>query len=69
MIVESKKMDKKSVYLKCSMPNIARMIEKAGRMKRGVPSEQNPSLGLGRLVNFTEIDLPDNFMEAEYVMK
>ncbi len=28
-------------------------------------SHHNRALGAGQLVNFTEIDLPDNFMEAE----
>lgn len=43
----------------------------ASRIKRESSSSSSSSAWIqdsnGRLVNFTEIDLPENFMEAEYV--
>ena len=48
--------------MKINLENLSQ--SSAGRDKREANNLNLPS-GAGQLVNFTEIDLPDNFMEAE----
>lgn len=71
VIVESKKTGAQhSVYFKCSQPSLQRLLklrkaeENQARNKRQILED-----GTGLLVNFTEIELPDNFMEAEWVLQ
>ncbi|KAI2810266.1 hypothetical protein BLOT_001425 [Blomia tropicalis] len=62
VLVEDKKLkEPKSIYFKCSLPNISKILGNAPLR----PKRQLVPSGPGQLVNFTEIDLPDNFMEAE----
>lgn len=60
---KSNRQQQQSIYFKCSQPSVgavvaSRRVDKYHRSKRQL-------IGTGELVNFTEVDLPDNFMEAE----
>lgn len=70
VIIESKQNSQKprSIYFKCSQPNPNRIVTFPIDLDANLTRPKRESWihdSNGRLVNFTEIDLPENFMEAE----